>query len=107
LSRLCAKPNGVFTVFDAPGAGTGYQQGTLPNSINDAGAITGYYLDADASSHGFVRGPSGPVETSDAPPASGTSGTYAYNINNAGAIAGFLLKVRCITVSCEAPVAPL
>ena len=36
----------TFTTFDVPGAGTGSGQGTLATSINPAGVITGYYLDA-------------------------------------------------------------
>ena len=31
--------------------------GTLPVSINDAGMITGYYIDADNVSHGFLLFP--------------------------------------------------
>jgi hypothetical protein len=34
-------PDGTFTTFDAPGAGTGPFQGTGPNGMNPAGAITG------------------------------------------------------------------
>jgi hypothetical protein len=45
--------------------GTGPGQGTLPQSINPAGAITGYYTDASGLSHGFVRAPDGAITTFD------------------------------------------
>jgi hypothetical protein len=52
-------PSGQFTTFEAPGASSvaasGY--GTFPESINDAGAITGRYADANGLYHGFLRSP--------------------------------------------------
>ena len=58
--RLAAQDNqksnhSKFITFDAPGAGTGAGQGTFPITINTAGAITGFYIDANNVSHGFVR----------------------------------------------------
>jgi hypothetical protein len=52
-------PEGKFTTFEAPGADTtpGSLNGTFPYSINDWGAITGYYIDANNVSHGFLRLP--------------------------------------------------
>jgi hypothetical protein len=52
-------PDGRFTTFDVPGAGTdvGTWEGTFPMSINPAGAITGYYLDENWVVHGFLRIP--------------------------------------------------
>jgi hypothetical protein len=47
-------PDGKLTTFDAPGAGTGYGQGTWGYWINKSGAITGYYCDA-ITCHGFLR----------------------------------------------------
>jgi len=35
--------NGVITMFDVPGAGTGAFQRTLPGGINDSGIIEGSY----------------------------------------------------------------
>jgi hypothetical protein len=52
-------PGGEFTTFEAPGAGSaaGSGSGTFPNSVNDAGAITGHYTDAKSVNHGFLRNP--------------------------------------------------
>jgi hypothetical protein len=36
----------TITTFDAPGAGTGPGQGTIPFAINPAGTVIGYYIDA-------------------------------------------------------------
>ena len=38
--------DGTFTIFDAPGAGTGPGQGTFAENINPNGLIAGYYIDA-------------------------------------------------------------
>src|ERR1039457_3632752 len=73
----------TFTTIDAPGAGTGPNQGTYAFSINTAGAITGYYINRRGSYYGFVRSPSGAVARSDAPGA-GTGfgyGTTPWTIN--------------------------
>jgi hypothetical protein len=50
-------PDGAITTFDAPCAGAGSGQGTFPDGINDPGAITGYDLDNNNVSHGFLRIP--------------------------------------------------
>ena len=36
----------TFTTFEAPGAGKGNSQGTIAFNINNAGDITGPYIDA-------------------------------------------------------------
>jgi len=81
--------------FDAPGAGmtAGSGQGTLPESISDAGAITGRYIDANNVNHGFLRSPTGDkLITFDAPGAGMTAGsgqgTLPESISDAGAITG-------------------
>jgi hypothetical protein len=57
-------PDGKVGSFDAPGAANltpqapWYWMGTLPVSINDDGMITGYYIDANNVSHGFLLFPS-------------------------------------------------
>ena len=53
-------PKGKVTSFDAPGADqtAGSFNGTFPVSINDQGAITGYYLDSNNVNHAFFVLPS-------------------------------------------------
>jgi len=46
--------DGTLITFDAPGAGTGFNQGTAPLGISDAGVIMGLYRDANYVSHGFL-----------------------------------------------------
>ena len=48
--------SGVFSQFDAPGAGStpGSYQGTTPESINSAGEIVGYLVDSNQVNHGFI-----------------------------------------------------
>jgi hypothetical protein len=46
--------NGTVTILDAPGAGTGFNQGTWPFSINPAGQVAGVYRDANNVFHGFL-----------------------------------------------------
>jgi hypothetical protein len=48
-------PDGTITLFDAPDAGTGVNQGTLPIGVNPAGVIAGWYRDSNGLSHGFLR----------------------------------------------------
>lgn len=82
--------NGTLTSFDAPGAGTGFDEGTLAVSISATGQVAGVYVDASGVSHGFVRSAEGNITTFDAPGA-GTAyhqGTYALSIDAAGEIAG-------------------
>jgi hypothetical protein len=87
-------PAGKFTPFDIPGAGPQgincYSDCSL--GLNDFGAITGFYLDANNVYHGFVRSPEGKITTFDAPGADTTpgdfNGTYPNSINDAGVITG-------------------
>lgn len=88
--------NGGFATFDAPGAGTGFFQGTFPIGINPGGVITGTYFDANNVGHGFVRARSSAFITFDAPGAGTTNpvgpgffiGTQAVNINPEGIVTG-------------------
>jgi hypothetical protein len=49
--------DGAVTILDAPGAGTGFIQGTLALDINPAGQVTGWYVDASGLTHGFLWTP--------------------------------------------------
>ena len=81
---------GSFTTFEAPGADTtaGSFNGTVPNSINNSGAITGSYTDANSFSHGFLRSPDGKFTTFDVPGVGGF-GSTPIALNSQGAIVGF------------------
>jgi hypothetical protein len=63
--------HGILISFDAPGAGTGAFQGTIPGiiplKINEHGAIPGTYLDANNVSYGFVQDRHGFLISLDAP----------------------------------------
>ena len=65
-TATCA-PNGAFTTFDVPGAGTGPGQGTQGQGINPVGTIAGNYFDASSVNHGFVRDKHGGLTTFYAP----------------------------------------
>jgi hypothetical protein len=54
-------------------------------NINSAGEVVGYYLDAHASSHGFLRFPDGTVTSFDPPMGDNTD---AAGINDLGIITG-------------------
>jgi hypothetical protein len=79
------KTAGTFITFDAPGAGTGGGQGTSPASLNEAGDITGSYVDANYVSHSFVRANNGTFTAFDVP---GGTTSVASSINPAGTITG-------------------
>jgi len=84
--------SGTVSDFDAPGAGTYSNTGTLAASIDASGTIAGSTTDASLVYHGFVRGAqSGAITTFNAP-GSGQGvgqGTMARGINVAGSIAGY------------------
>jgi hypothetical protein len=82
---------GAFTTFDAPSAGTGAGQGTIPFGVNTSGAITGWYIDEVNVFHGFVRDRRGAIVEFDVPGA-GTGpgqGPNVYSIAPNGTVAGF------------------
>jgi hypothetical protein len=81
---------GIFSTFDAPGAGTGAGQGTLPESNNTPGAIAGNYIDGSNVNHGFLFNSQGNFSVFDVPNA-GTGagqGTIPLGNNDPGAITG-------------------
>ena len=89
-------PDGKFTTFDAPGAGTGSYQGTgcssdCPTSLNDSGAIMGTYIDSNFVYHGYLRTPDGKIVTIDP---SGSVFTLSSDMNNLGAITGYYLDAN-------------
>jgi hypothetical protein len=89
-------PDGEITTFDAPGAGTSSYQGTgcnsdCPTSLNDFGAITGIYVDANFVPHGYLRSPEGNIATVD--PA-GSVYTWSSGINDLAAITGYYADVK-------------
>lgn len=49
--------DGGIKTFDAPGAGTGANQGTRPTTINDCGEVVGWVLDSNNVAHGFIFRP--------------------------------------------------
>jgi hypothetical protein len=70
-------PDGTFTIFDDPAAGTcstscgtiGPGQGTRAYAINPFGQITGFYSDNTGRCHGYVRAANGTFTQIDAPDA--------------------------------------
>jgi hypothetical protein len=70
IHGLIRSPEGRFTTFDAPGAGTGPFQGTgCPGcnfGVNYSGAIAGTYTDANNVFHGFLHSPEGKFTTFEA-----------------------------------------
>jgi hypothetical protein len=89
-------PDGKFASFDAPGADTTPQDfnGTLPNAINDAGAIAGSYVDVENNEHAFLRSPDGKFYTTIDPP--GSLGTAGIALNLEGAVVGYYLDQNVV-----------
>jgi uncharacterized membrane protein len=77
-------PEGKFTTLDAPGADLTANDfnGTVPNAINDAGAITGAYYDVNNVGHGFLRSPEGGFTSFDAPGSAGYTNPVAINLES-------------------------
>jgi len=109
--RLAAQAaSSEFISFDAPGASsvTASFDGSVAQSINDAGAITGHYVDANTLYHGFLRTPGGEFIIIDAPGV-GTSVGFRINspngsrfastitINNHGTITGDYTDAHNVT----------
>ena len=85
-------PSGVYTSFQVPGALVASPMfnytSTDPHwlSIDQAGDVTGSYIDTRGAQHGFVRNPYGTVTSFDPPEGKQTTAT---SICDGGAIAGF------------------
>lgn len=89
-------PDGTFTTFDAPGAGTSSYQGTgcpsdCPTSVNDFGVIAGSYIDTNYVLHGYLRNPNGNIVTVDP---SGSVFTWSSGLNDFWAITGYYADVN-------------
>ncbi len=85
----------TLTTFEAPGAGKGMRQGTVPVSINTAGVVTGFDLDANNLRHGFVR-VNDKISIFEAGGAGKGfhQGTFPFSINAAGTIAGYYIDAN-------------
>jgi len=88
--------SGVFTTFSAPGAGMYCVPfcGTAATGINESGVVTGWYLDANLVSHGFVGLPGQTITSFDPP---GSVSTYASSINSSGTVAGYYGDAASVT----------
>lgn len=73
-------------VFQDPKASTTYGNGTQPEAINDAGAVTGLYADAQGDVHGFYRSPTGRFSEFDP---TGSVYTLPFAINASGTVTGY------------------
>lgn len=61
------KRSGKIKIFDAPGAGEGAGQGTLPARVAADGTICGIVFDDHTVRHGFLRSPTGEMTAFDPP----------------------------------------
>jgi hypothetical protein len=68
---------------------------TFPNSINEQGAIAGYYMTGDLIRRGFVRAVEGTITSFDVP-GSFVNETVALSINAAGSITGYYIGLPFI-----------
>jgi len=97
-AKMHCKQKPKIITFNAPGAGTGPGQGTIPYGIDARGTIIGPYVDAENVNHGFIRERDGTITTFDVPGA-GTGayqGTVALSINPAGAVTGMYFDANCL-----------
>lgn len=76
----------TYTQFDATGAGTGANQGTLVSGINNAGIVVGSYLDGSSQLHAYLRADDGTFQFFDV---AGQSGANA--VNGTGKTVGFAI----------------
>ena len=86
-----------FTGFDVAGA----VGGTIPNRINDAGEIAGYYNDANHAQHAFIRAADGTITTFDVAQAGAgnSQGTEPAGLNQNGSIVGDYVDANNVTHS--------
>jgi hypothetical protein len=91
---LIRSPQGVITTIDLPGAGTGDEQGTFLEDINNSGTILGGYIDSFGERHFVLLSKKGEVTKFEVPGSSGTRAYYVINsigadkLNSAGEASG-------------------
>jgi hypothetical protein len=90
-----AGTDGTMLMFDAPVAGAGSLQRTLPG-INPAGVIAGSYRDTNSVSHGLVRERDGTFVTV---AVSGAQNTGAVSTNAGGSITCSYTDAACVVRS--------
>jgi len=83
-------PNGKFTIFDHPDAGTGPTQGTGVAGLNALGAVVGRVRDANDFDHPYIRDANGNFITISFP---NLLGGNAWAINLQGAVVGNYLNL--------------
>lgn len=74
-----------IVTFDAPGAGTGYGEGTMPSGMNSSGVIVGWVSGSNNRSSGFLRRADGSMTIIRVP---GANDTQIYGINDSGTMVG-------------------
>jgi hypothetical protein len=67
IHAFVREPDGHFITFEAPGAGSGPNQGTEVADINSEGTIVGVWIDSNGAYHGFIRTRAGALKSFDAP----------------------------------------
>ena len=83
-------PDGTFTIFDHPDAGTGASQGTRVGGLNALGAVAGSVRDANDFDHPYVRDANGNFVTINFP---NLLGGNAWAINLWGTVVGNFLNL--------------
>jgi hypothetical protein len=85
LSPRASAQLSQYVSFDAPGAGTGANQGTFPSCINQHKSIGGTVIYSGGAAQGFLREPNGAFITVTPP---GSSQSFVAAINDSGEVAG-------------------
>lgn len=75
----------TITTFDAPGAGTGVEEGTFAYGINASGAIAGDFEDSNRVVVAYVRTPDGALTDIKI---AHSSSSFAFGINASGVVIG-------------------
>jgi hypothetical protein len=81
-------PDGEFTEFTLPGAGTTNGNGTYASSLNLFGVSIGFSSEPNGTADGYVHFPDGRLILANAPVA-GQQSTYPYAINDLGEFTGY------------------